>query len=106
DGIRDDLVTGVQTCALPISAAIPLGDRDRRVQRRRWPRDASSIHEPSPAELDPASWQLVQQCVHDRRDAVPLGSFVLEFAPSRWRQAVEACFPIVFVNAPLRAYQA
>src|SRR5229473_8374057 len=30
DGIRDKLVTGVQTCALPISAASPEGPERRR----------------------------------------------------------------------------
>src|SRR5258708_14430767 len=30
DGIRDDLVTGVQTCALPISAILPQ-DSERRI---------------------------------------------------------------------------
>src|SRR5207244_10510345 len=29
DGIRDDLVTGVQTCALPILGAVAGRDRDR-----------------------------------------------------------------------------
>src|SRR5207244_7243876 len=31
DGIRDDLVTGVQTCALPISAREPLEESQHRV---------------------------------------------------------------------------
>ena len=30
DGIRDDLVTGVQTCALPISAATRNGQNKKR----------------------------------------------------------------------------
>src|SRR5207244_6346086 len=31
DGIRDDLVTGVQTCALPICASLSFADGDRYV---------------------------------------------------------------------------
>src|SRR5438552_5774745 len=46
DGIRDDLVTGVQTCALPISSPRPsrgatraaTGRPRRRTKRRRRPR--------------------------------------------------------------------
>src|SRR5205823_8545552 len=35
DGIRDKLVTGVQTCALPISRAGPAGARSRPQRTRR-----------------------------------------------------------------------
>src|SRR3990170_6378363 len=38
DGIRDDLVTGVQTCALPIFSAARLPVRHQR--RQRLPHDA------------------------------------------------------------------
>src|SRR5258708_24278395 len=38
DGIRDDLVTGVQTCALPILAAL-----DTLKAAGRWPRLASEL---------------------------------------------------------------
>src|SRR5258708_18362631 len=34
DGIRDDLVTGVQTCALPISAAVDIRETFRRMAIR------------------------------------------------------------------------
>src|SRR5258708_28212791 len=33
DGIRDDLVTGVQTCALPISVGLEVDQQPARVQR-------------------------------------------------------------------------
>src|SRR5438552_18525294 len=47
DGIRDDLVTGVQTCALPISAA--------RRGRSRGTRLALLLERPHrPADADPA----------------------------------------------------
>src|SRR5260364_458982 len=36
DGIRDDLVTGVQTCALPISARSKRGWRSRAASKRPW----------------------------------------------------------------------
>src|SRR3989441_2659436 len=44
DGIRDKLVTGVQTCALPISSAEPI--RDVRVSVARCPRRgaAGAVH--------------------------------------------------------------
>src|SRR5207244_3189747 len=43
DGIRDDLVTGVQTCALPISSTPRCSPRSRRSsRRRRRPRRRSS----------------------------------------------------------------
>src|SRR5207244_6962437 len=35
DGIRDDLVTGVQTCALPIFVARPLDARDAHRREER-----------------------------------------------------------------------
>src|SRR5258708_25673624 len=35
DGIRDDLVTGVQTCALPISDIFPACN-SRRDQKQQW----------------------------------------------------------------------
>src|SRR5256885_3961676 len=35
DGIRDYKVTGVQTCALPISYRHPVGDRIRRIDDER-----------------------------------------------------------------------
>src|SRR5207244_7207085 len=38
DGIRDDLVTGVQTCALPICGVVPDPD-DRPVTARKSRRD-------------------------------------------------------------------
>src|SRR5205823_12175653 len=37
DGIRDKLVTGVQTCALPILSAIIFSTRGRSAVRCRWP---------------------------------------------------------------------
>src|SRR5207244_5149019 len=60
DGIRDDLVTGVQTCALPICAALAgrlfevrarctavAADRARTRPDRRWsPRNESAVREP------------------------------------------------------------
>src|SRR5207244_630910 len=58
DGIRDDLVTGVQTCALPIcevqlAGSVQLGvagaDRERRVLVAGWPRRAREILVPVPA---------------------------------------------------------
>src|SRR5258708_19025296 len=57
DGIRDDLVTGVQTCALPISArerrataARPIFQSAGQLIRRAQPaeRIASSIADPAP----------------------------------------------------------
>src|SRR3989475_11619492 len=48
DGIRDLTVTGVQTCALPISETAPT----RRVGRRDRPRGGSGIG--APARLWPA----------------------------------------------------
>src|SRR5256885_9888387 len=43
DGIRDYKVTGVQTCALPISAAGRCGRTGCRCRRRAcWPRDRKS----------------------------------------------------------------
>src|SRR5206468_5761496 len=44
DGIRDLIVTGVQTCALPIYPAPPTDRHTRRVVRARraaWPRASS-----------------------------------------------------------------
>src|SRR5207244_645887 len=65
DGIRDDLVTGVQTCALPIWAAQGDGARDRRrcghARSRRgdthrpWRRGADAA--PRPARRRPAARQ-------------------------------------------------
>src|SRR2546425_7038349 len=43
DGIRDKLVTGVQTCALPISLVIRAGGR-----RRAAPRSAAAPPSPPP----------------------------------------------------------
>src|SRR5258708_22304120 len=43
DGIRDDLVTGVQTCALPISSAGAAPLSSASIQELRWSRVASSI---------------------------------------------------------------
>src|SRR5207244_5036398 len=37
DGIRDDLVTGVQTCALPISREFANPSPGRVFQPKRWP---------------------------------------------------------------------
>src|SRR5258708_10662366 len=37
DGIRDDLVTGVQTCALPISASVTMGLLSRGILRESNP---------------------------------------------------------------------
>src|SRR5258708_32038902 len=59
DGIRDDLVTGVQTCALPISRSsrLPRHSSESSAFRCRWrPRRAavwrdacvSNAHEPNP----------------------------------------------------------
>src|SRR6476660_3586290 len=42
DGIRDDLVTGVQTCALPIWVRRPPLRRRRHLRSRAYP-DASSL---------------------------------------------------------------
>src|SRR6266536_4475630 len=43
DGIRDPLVTGVQTCALPISAIAPPGRSSAAYEHRlRQPRDRKS----------------------------------------------------------------
>src|SRR5207244_9108132 len=43
DGIRDDLVTGVQTCALPISWGIaPLVTRRRSVVGETWRKRAAA----------------------------------------------------------------
>src|SRR5207244_7009183 len=66
DGIRDDLVTGVQTCALPISAAFQKchqGDRQRGspALRRRELHDAhrsayrSTVNSPANKELAAAA---------------------------------------------------
>src|SRR5206468_7033004 len=62
DGIRDLIVTGVQTCALPISARqtvdrFPAPDESQKVQSNRWP---ASVHgrsgvPPETARRDPAS---------------------------------------------------
>src|SRR6185437_1430378 len=44
DGIRDKLVTGVQTCALPILALTTVaGVRARRICTARWPRPPAPI---------------------------------------------------------------
>src|SRR5258708_26051039 len=40
DGIRDDLVTGVQTCALPISDQVPI---DRRMEEHRRSHDEATL---------------------------------------------------------------
>src|SRR5438552_9985078 len=47
DGIRDDLVTGVQTCALPISASLQARDRRRR---KRGPVAQHPVREADPAK--------------------------------------------------------
>src|SRR5258708_27759824 len=47
DGIRDDLVTGVQTCALPISrhhAVAPFDDGSERALHRRHCRRPKRTH--------------------------------------------------------------
>src|SRR2546425_12730088 len=69
DGIRDKLVTGVQTCALPISrqghaGAFPVGDaRPRRSSRRRA----------SPTGYAPAwPWRAIRPSA--QRSAPPRGS--------------------------------
>src|SRR5256885_16595900 len=49
DGIRDYKVTGVQTCALPIS----LGERRGRDRRDPAPRDAQAAHPGGPPERGP-----------------------------------------------------
>src|SRR5687767_15332217 len=51
-GIRDKLVTGVQTCALPISAALP-----DFAPRSPWPRPGASSSSPRPirAKATPAT---------------------------------------------------
>src|SRR5207244_6436162 len=41
DGIRDDLVTGVQTCALPISAEAVLGASCQSEKRKALPRQGA-----------------------------------------------------------------
>src|SRR5438552_15105030 len=70
DGIRDDLVTGVQTCALPISLGLPPGER-APVGPRRAPRGPGGI----PSE-----------------PALRLGARGLSHSPSgtaRWKQSSE-----------------
>src|SRR5947208_12850430 len=72
DGIRDDLVTGVQTCALPISG--PPGRDDggawasavsRRRARPRRPGDAPAVARPSWADR-------ARRPPRHRADALPL----------------------------------
>src|SRR5207244_7162900 len=43
DGIRDDLVTGVQTCALPISSSSILAT-GKEAKRKRSPDAAEAMH--------------------------------------------------------------
>src|SRR5258708_27525543 len=50
DGIRDDLVTGVQTCALPICAdtLLPTKNRQREIMRWRLEGAGEALHSPIP----------------------------------------------------------
>src|SRR5258708_9797789 len=73
DGIRDDLVTGVQTCALPISARQSKHRPDRRfnaLENRTPPRKAAFVHpaaQGTPA-LTPASRDSARYPRADRPD--------------------------------------
>src|SRR5258708_14927588 len=46
DGIRDDLVTGVQTCALPICGFYLALDRDFKAAHARWWRTTAGFAVP------------------------------------------------------------
>src|SRR5438067_9595188 len=48
DGIRDRNVTGVQTCALPISASC----NSLSIDARRWPTIERELQEAEPPKLD------------------------------------------------------
>src|SRR5256884_6234392 len=76
DGIRDVAVTGVQTCALPISpsanAAPPLGPTTKCDSRTSY-----------------FLWCALQDSRDDVRHAVPLLRFRLQFAPARRGQPVD-----------------
>src|SRR5258708_36251524 len=50
DGIRDDLVTGVQTCALPISRASSTCTASRPRSRPDWKPNASAASAPPPTD--------------------------------------------------------
>src|SRR3989304_3809545 len=80
DGIRDVAVTGVQTCALPISksrSTIPASlwtstRRPRQSERdARWPR--ASLW--SPSSQRPILFRTTIACTIDRRESPPLTSF-------------------------------
>src|SRR5207247_3581693 len=63
DGIRDPLVTGVQTCALPISPGLD-GEGDRRVQAYNFRLCATDRPEnrrpwPKPANYDEKQYELL-----------------------------------------------
>src|SRR2546425_13095629 len=103
DGIRDKLVTGVQTCALPISLdSFPAlaarngchapSERQPRSCTSSWaipslhvkPKGRDWCTKPSAARLSIAQWRLHDACRHIRRNQL-LTSSVSSATPPRRR---------------------
>src|SRR2546425_9322971 len=95
DGIRDKLVTGVQTCALPILALAGCADRPTapRSGPGRWNGQRSRLAPPRRAEAESktaarCSWVLLTVC-RPTGDGVPSGyGTQFEAAASRARRKV------------------
>src|SRR5947208_8143683 len=97
DGIRDDLVTGVQTCALPIWRAVPSLDwRARRAY--------SSVRPPAPRRATRAISPYPQR-VHRNAVSPRAPSPVRPAVGPPWREALEAspCLPPSVRAEPVEA---
>src|SRR5260370_32518021 len=104
DGIRDSSVTGVQTCALPISAC---GGDAAAVEKllvvcqpdlRRFARRACSSGDDAEDAVQIALWQLYRK-IGALRSAAALASWL-------FRVLERECYPLFYSRAKLQAMDA